>query len=190
MRSEKLQKRGFSDQMAPLMELLAGALRSGQSLNQALSSAADEMPFPASQYLATLVQKITLGAVPESAVDELALEFKDSPCASELRMFSTAVAVTRSSGGNLAEILSGLAETLRERQRLRAEIAALTAQGRMSGWIVGLLPLLILATLSVMDPELVAPMFHTTTGLILLAAGLVLELLGLWLIRRIVRIDL
>jgi len=134
-------------------------------------------------------QKLTLGQAPELALDDLASGMKGQACAEELRMLATAVSVTRASGGNLAEILAQLADTLRERARLRAEIDSLTAQGKLSGWIVGSLPAMILVALNFLDPALVAPMFRTTLGLGLLAAGVFLESIGAFLIHRIVSID-
>ena len=186
---EKRKADKFSRQLASVLDLCAGALRSGQSLNQALATLAQEAPQPSAEYFSKVSQEVALGAAAESALDALALELQKSAVGEELRMFSTAVSVTRATGGNLAELLGRLSETLRERERLRAEIGAMTAQGKLSGWIVGGLPLLILVSLNILDPDLVSPLFHTGLGLAILLAGAVLELLGALMIRRIVDID-
>jgi len=188
LEKRKLEK--FSAQLASSLDLCSGALRSGQSLNQALATLASEAPQPGAGYFSGVSQKVALGAAPEEALDELAAGFAAAACGEELRMLSTAVSVTRATGGNLAEILGQLSDTLRERERLRAEVDSLTAQGKMSGWIVGCLPLLILLALEFMDPSLVAPLFHSALGLGLLGLGLLLELLGAFFISRIVSIDL
>lgn len=187
LETRKLGK--FGAQLAGNLDLFCGALRSGQSLNQALATLASEAPEPGREYFSGVSQKVTLGATPEAALDELAGALKGAACGEELRMLSTAVSVTRATGGNLAEITSQLSDTLRERERLRAEIESMTAQGKLSGWIVGSLPVLILVALNFLDPGLVAPMFHSALGLGLLGLSVILELLGAFFISRIVSID-
>jgi tight adherence protein B len=187
LEKKKIQK--FSTQLAADLDLCCGALRSGQSLNQALATLAAEAPQPSRGYFSEVASQVALGGAPEEALDALALSFSGAACADELRIFATSVSVTRATGGNLAEILENLASLLRERERLRAEIDSMTAQGRLSGLIVGALPVLILFSLQVMDPELLAPLFHTGFGLALLALSVLLECLGAFFIRRIVDID-
>lgn len=180
----------FSSQLASVLDMLAGSLKSGQSLSQGLQTVAAEAAQPAAGYFAVVSQKMALGGAPELGLEELAASMKGQPCEEELRMLATSVSVTRATGGNLAEILGQLSETMRERARMRAEIDSLTAQGKMSGWIVGSLPVIILVALNFLDPSLVAPMFSTPLGLGLLALGAALELIGAFLITRIVSIDL
>jgi tight adherence protein B len=187
---EKKQMARFCSQMPGVLDQMSGALRSGQSLNQALQSLALEAPQPSAGHFGVVAQTLSLGTAPEIALDELARRMKGQACEEELRMLATSVSVTRASGGNLAEILSQLSETVRERARLRAEIDSITAQGRLSGWIVGSLPLLILLALQFLDPGLLAPMFNTPLGLGLLGLGVLLESIGAFLINRIVSVDL
>jgi tight adherence protein B len=123
---------------------------------------------------------------PEEALRGLAAQFEGHACARELTLMSAAVAVNRATGGPLAPLLEQLAATLGERHRLKEQVDALTAQGRTSGWIVGLLPFFLLLALGLMDPVLVGPMFTTAQGVSMLAVGLLLEGVGAFLIYRIV----
>jgi tight adherence protein B len=131
-----------------------------------------------------------MGLEIEAALDRLALQFSGSPAQADLAILATAVGVNRTAGGNLAEAFQRQAETQRERARLRAQVGALTAQGRLSGWVVGLLPLGLLLALRAIDPDLAAPLFSTPMGWGILAAGAVLELMGALMIMRIVSIEL
>ena len=179
----------FASQLVNALDMLSGALKSGQSLTQALQSAGTELASPSGEYFQALASKVGLGTLPEDALDEFAASFGGHALAEDIRMLSTAVAVTRTTGGNLSEILARLSETLRERQRLRFEIDALTAQGKMSGFIVGGLPAFILAALWVLDPDLVRPLFTTGTGWAILAVAVAMESIGAFLISRIVAIE-
>jgi len=178
-----------SGQLAAVLEGLAAALRAGQSLNQALQSAAAEAPQPVAAFLEAPASQIRLGAPPELALERLSDKFSGRLSSGDWRMLATAVAVTRGSGGNLSEILDQLADTVRERQRLRAQVEAMTAQGKMSAWIVGLLPLGLLLAMQVLDPGMMKPLFHTSRGLGLLLIGLGMELAGLFILRRMMDID-
>ena len=93
-------------------------------------------------------------------------------------------------GGNLSEILDTLAETIRERQKIIRTVKTLSAQGKMSGIVVGIIPLVLLATFSVMSPEYVAPMFKTTLGHIILFFAATLQIIGFLVIRKLVDIKL
>lgn len=180
----------FSDQLSDSLDLLAGALRSGMSLPQALDVVSEESGEPGVRHWKGVVTEMKLGIPPDEAIGHLARRFGERPLARDLDLFSTAIHVNRSVGGNLAESASRLAETLRERQRLRGQVDSLTAQGRMSGWVVALLPLGILAALQVLDPALVHPLYSTHLGWEILGAGLALEILGAYFIARIVAIEI
>jgi len=99
------------------------------------------------------------------------------------------VMIQRQVGGNLAEILDNIANTIRERIRIKGEIKTLTAQGKVSGIVIGVLPLVLAGVLSVMSPEYLKPLISTPMGMGMLAAALTLEISGILLIRKIININ-
>lgn len=185
---ERRRQERLAEQLPQLLEALSAALRAGQSLPQALESAAEELPPPAGEQLRRVLRQLRLGQAPEAVLESMAADFGGALQA-DWRLLATGVAIQRGSGGDLAGLLDSLTETLRERQRLQGQIGALTAQGRLSAWVVGLLPPALLVTLQWMDPGLTAPLYSTPKGWALLAAGLLLEGLGVLVLRRIVALE-
>lgn len=183
------QRQDLSEQMPALLESLSGGLRAGLSLPQALDAAVEDLPEPSADLARRLGAGLRLGAAPEALMLAEAQAHGRHTLAADWRLLATAVAIQRHSGGDLASVLDQLGETLRERQRLRAQIDALTAQGRLSAWVVGLLPPVLLLVLHLMDPQLVAPLFSTPTGWVLLALAALFEGAGVLLLRRIVDIE-
>ena len=104
-------------------------------------------------------------------------------------MFVTAVRIARELGGNLSESLERLADTLRRKLAMEDKILALTSQGKIQGWIVGLLPIFLAGVLYLMEPEAMTPLFTTTIGYVVLGAVAVLEFIGFIVIRKIVSIE-
>jgi tight adherence protein B len=186
---QRRQLQRQSEQMPSLLEALSGGLRAGLSLPQSLEAAVEDLPQPSAGLAQRLLNGLRLGETPEDLMLAEARLFEGHALAADWRLLSTAVGIQRSSGGDLAAVLDQLTETLRERERLRAQVDALTAQGRLSAWIVGCLPLALLAALQALDPDLVAPLFHTQTGWVLLGLGALMETAGILLLRRIVDID-
>ena len=178
----------LGEQLPQLLESLSAAMRAGQSLPQALESARADMPEPSAGWLAGVQASVRLGQAPEKVLEEAAEALKGS-LASDLRLLATGVAIQRDSGGDLAGLLDQLAETLRERQRLVAQARALTAQGRLSAWVVGLLPVALVIALEMIDPDMMSPLFNTAQGWGMLAAAVVLEAMGVLVLRTIVRIE-
>ncbi len=115
----------------------------------------------------------------------LLIERVDTP---DLRLFATAVLIQLESGGNLAEVLEKLAEVIRARFRLAGQVRAITAEGRLSGAILGLLPIAVGIVITLLNPEYLKPLFTEIPGLLMLAAAVVLELVGFLWIRRIVEV--
>lgn len=187
LRAQRLQRLG--EQMPALFESLSSALRSGQSLAQALASSIEDLPDPSKQLLEEALRRVRLGDEPETALAGAGTVLEQSPLRADWRMLCTAVAVVRSSGGKLPEILDQLAATVRERQRLQAQATAQIAQSKLSGWVIGCLPPALLLAMTALDPELTAPLFDTVTGWVILAAAVGLELAGLFLMKRLAELD-
>ena len=178
----------LGEQLPQLLESLSAAMRAGQSLPQALESARADMPEPSAGWLAGVQSGVRLGQAPELVLQQAA-EALQGPLAADWRLLATGVAIQRDSGGDLAGLLDQLAETLRERQLSLAQARALTAQGRLSAWVVGLLPVALLLALELIDPDMVAPLFTTPQGWGMLAAAVVLEAMGVMVLRTVVRIE-
>jgi tight adherence protein B len=100
-----------------------------------------------------------------------------------------AVLIQRRVGGNLAEVLTNISWTIRERIRIRGEVAALTGQAKMSGWVLGGLPIALALILSSLNPDYMAPLFTTDLGRLMLAGGLTSEIVGFILMRRIASVQ-
>ena len=178
----------LSRQLPSALRLFAGAIRIGNSLSQAMLNAARESEYPIKNHFEKAVSDMGTGLPPEQCLQQMALMYPGQQVSRDLSLLATAVAVNRSTGGPLADILDSMVETLLERRRLKGQVEALTAQGRMSGWIVGLLPVFLLIAMAVIDPALVKPMFTTSLGLGLLGLALVLEILGAVFLKRLIEV--
>jgi tight adherence protein B len=179
------RRRQLRAQLPDVLVALAAALRAGLGLSQALATIALDQPRPIAEEFALVARKQRLGTPLDTAIAELAVRV---PVA-EFVLFCTALRIANESGGSLAEALDRLADTVRRRIALEEKIEALTAQGRLQGIVVGVLPLALMAILTVMEPRAMHSLFSTPIGWATLAVVAMLEVLGAYLIRRIVRID-
>lgn len=145
----------FNNQLADTIALLANALRSGNSVAQAMALASREAPPPTSQEFARVVQEMGLGLSPEDALQNLVKRVPSE----DLDMMVTAMNVSAEVGGNLAEVLEKIGETIRQRVRLKGDIETLTAQQQGAGMIVSILPILISLVLFLLNGKYMKPMF-------------------------------
>ncbi|MFH1074692.1 MAG: type II secretion system F family protein [Candidatus Firestonebacteria bacterium] len=175
----------FRSQLLDGVELIAGALRSGMTFQQAVAYLIKELPQPLSGEFKEVQDKIILGVNVEKALAELSRKHKDD----NLELFVTSVIISREAGGNLVEILLKVSENMREHARLEGQIKTLTSQGKLSGLIVGTLPFVLLLFLFLIDRELIFPMFNTVLGRVLMILALIMELSGIAFIRKITQID-
>jgi tight adherence protein B len=166
------------------LQNMVHALRVGVGFQQSLERAAEESDPPITAEWRQLVQGLRIG---QSLPEALAF-FQNRMCIAEARSFATAVKVTRETGGSLSEVLETLSTTLQEREMLREKLSALTAQGRGSGYLLSVLPFLVLAGLILIAPEMALPLFRTAMGQALLAGVIVFVSIGLLVIQRIVSI--
>lgn len=172
-------------QVLELLPLVASALRSGFGLVQALTNASDQMSGPLRVELDHMLRDVQVGASVEDAFEALR-ERVGSP---DFDIVVTAILIQRSVGGNLANILDGVAETMRERNRIRGEIKALTAQQRMTGYVIGALPVGMFTLFWFLNPEFEKLLFITPVGRILLAAAVTSEVVGFLVILKIIKIE-
>jgi tight adherence protein B len=179
------RERQLVAQLPDSLDALAGGLRAGLGLAQALAALAEQQPAPTRHEYALLLRKQRLGMSMDQALEELAARAPRQ----EFVLFVTAVRIAREVGGNLAETLDRLSDTLRRKLAMEERIDALTSQGRLQGWVVGTLPLLLLWVLHLLEPETMRTLYTTPHGWGVLAVLAVLLGIGALLIRRIVRID-
>jgi tight adherence protein B len=172
-------------QLPDAVMLVAGALRAGSSLPQSIAQAARELPSPAGREFDLVVREQRLGVGLDASMSGLE---RRAPL-EEVTLFAAAVRIAQESGGNLAETLERLAETLRRKAAVEGKIDALTAQGRLQGWVMAALPVVVGAALIVIEPQAMRPLWLTWQGWAVCAVIVVLLGLGLHVIRRIVDID-
>ncbi len=172
-------------QLLEALPLMVNALRSGYSFLQAMDFVSKRVDHPLAWELARTVREIQIGADVDSALVAMARR-TGSP---DLDLVVTAILIQRQVGGNLAELLSTVEETMRERVRVRGEIRALTGQQRLSAMIIGFMPVFLTLVLLLLNPRYIGLLFTTTIGHALLAVAAVMEVMGLLVIRRILRIE-
>lgn len=175
----------FRGQLPDLMLLTAGGLRAGASLWQALAQTSAELPQPARQELDLMLREQRLGMSFDRAL--AGLEYRMN--VEELRLLAAAFRISHETGGNLAETLESLAEATRRKLALEAKVRALTSQGRLQGWVMGALPLVLGLVLFQIDPQAMSSLFTTPAGWAVCLAICVLQGLGFVVVRRIVSVD-
>jgi tight adherence protein B len=183
LRQRRLRR--FEEQLPDALTMLSGALRAGLSLRSAIAQLVIEAPAPLGQEFTLLLREQRLGATLEQSLNGLALRI---PTPTTLLTVS-AMRIASETGGGLAEMLERTANTVRSSLQIEGKIGALTAQGKMQAWIVGLLPVGLMLVLNEMEPSAMSVLWHTPMGWGALAVIGVLEALGIYVIRRIVAID-
>lgn len=166
--------------------LLAGNLRSGLALQSALARMVAQSHGPLAQEFSLLLSELRLGLTLDSALSNLDARVGNQ----DMTILVAAIKIARDTGGNLAETLERLADTLRRKAEIEGKIAALTAQGRLQGWVMAALPILLMAVLYRLEPAAMSPLLHTWYGWLVLAAVALLEVSGILLIRKIVSIEI
>jgi len=182
----------FNKQLPDTITLIANALRAGSSFLQAIELVVREARPPISTEFARVIREVNLGLPFEAALENLVRRVRSD----DLELMVTAISIQYTVGGNLAEILDSIAYTIRERVRIKGEIRTLTAQQRLSGYVVAFLPIGLTGFLFVIAPSFLQPMLDPAvnvagipTGIILIATGGVMMFIGFMFIRRIVDIE-
>jgi len=164
------------------LQLVVGSLRAGFSLGQAVDAMVKEAPEPIATEFSRALAETRLGADLEDALARLASRMRSS----DLDWVVVAIRIQHEVGGNLAEVVSTNVETMRERESLRRHVRALSAEGRMSAYIVGSLPPLVILLMLAVRRAYILPLFTTAAGLLLLIFAVVLITTGsLWMWRLI-----
>src|SRR5574344_1445996 len=177
----------FSKQFPDALNLMASSLRAGHPLFSAIDIVTQEMPKPISDVFATAQKDIALGIDTKEAFVSMS---KLMPQSIDLRFFITAVLIQKEVGGNLAELLDKLSMTIRDRFKLLGQLRVQTAQTRISGLVLAVVPLAVLLIIGFMNPTYVKPLFNTPDGKLALVGAICLIILGLFSIKKISSIDI
>ena len=181
----KKRRETFNNQLGDALMLLSNGLRAGFSFEQVLESVSRELPPPISQEFGRVVRELKMGVSMESCL----LSMTERMESTDLRLLTSAVLIQRQVGGNLADILDTISGTIQDRIRIKNGIKTMTAQGRISGYVIGALPVLIFIGVSVINPEYMQMFYETTLGHILLGVSVGMEILGFAIIRKIINIE-
>ncbi len=175
----------FNRQLVDALAQMSAAFKAGLTLPQAAENIAQEIGPPLGQEFGLLVKEIKLGIPMEEALTNMAVRVGSD----DLDLVVTSTNIARQLGGNMAEMFDIISATIRERFRLEGRINALTSQGRMQGWVVSLMPLVVGIVYYYMRPDLMKPMLAATFGKVVILVILLMETVGMFWIQRIVDID-
>ena len=182
---EQQRRRKFDAQLLDAIPMLAGAMKAGMSLLQAMEQVTREMGPPIRQEFAHALQENRVG----KPVIQALMDMKKRLRSEDLDITVNAISIAQETGGVLSDLLVKMGETIRSRNRVRSKINTLSAQGRLQGIIMIFIPWFMALIVSMLDPGMMRPMFTTTVGQTMLVVIIVLEGLGWLVIRRIVTID-
>lgn len=173
-------------QLPDAMTVICNALRAGQSFQTAMKNVAEEMEEPVSREFMRVYRETQFGMPLETSLTRL-VKRTGNP---DLDLMCSAVVIQRQIGGNLAVILENISGTINQRIQLRGEVKTITSAGRLSGYIIGALPILIIVLLMFVNPSYVDMFFTTRSGRIMLLVSAVLEIIGFTIVRKIVNIKM
>lgn len=178
------REKKFTEQLPDILMMIARSLRAGHSMNSAIELVGLESPNPAGELFKTAYDQQKLGM---SVIDSLA-NMTSSIESLDLRFFITTVSINAEIGGNLAEILDKLAETIRDRGKIRRQVQVYTAQGRYSGYILGVLPIVMFIMINLLNPEYGKILIKERLGNYFLMGAFCMQVIGFIFIRKIVNI--
>lgn len=184
---KKQQKRTlqFNEGLADMITTIIGSLRAGFSFPQALKSVVEEASSPIKDEMESVLKEMQYGKSLEDALNDL----KERMPSEDLDLMVQAILIQRQVGGNLATVLDKIVETIRERTKIHRQITTLTAQGRLSGYVIAFLPVILGFILYLMQPSYIGSLFHNLIGIIMLTMGLVSGVIGFMMIKKITSIE-
>lgn len=179
------QRRTFSEQLPDNLQVIASAMRAGQTFVGSLQAVVDDAPEPSSRELRRAVTDEALGVPLQDALGHVTERMKSE----DFQHVAIVAGLQRDTGGNTAEVIDLVADTIRGRIEIRRLVRGLTAQGRLAGFVLSGLPVGLLLIISVVNPGYSHPLFHSTPGLIALGVAMGLMGSGSYIIRRIINIQ-
>ncbi len=183
LRSRRLAR--LNAQLGEALTLVSNSLRSGLSLQQGVELVVEEMEAPISEEFATVVKETKLGLPLDDALQNLA----DRVPTPDLDMVVTAIITIRETGANLAEVFDVIAHTVRERKKVEGKVQAMTAEGMTQGVMMCGVPPVLIVTFFFLDPTLVEPLFNSILGILMLMIIAGMDAMGMWMILKVVKID-
>jgi tight adherence protein B len=181
-RKERLGR--IERQLPDTLDLLTRALRAGHAFSAALKMAGEEMAQPIAGEFSTVHDEVNFGVSLQQALTHLS----ERVPLTDLRYFVVAVLIQRESGGNLTEILTNLSQLIRERLKLMGRVRVLSSEGRLSAWILGLMPFFLAGVMNLMNPEFMKPLWTDPIGISIIQYTLTLMVIGAVIMRKIIKI--
>jgi tight adherence protein B len=172
------RRRAFADQLDDTLQLLAGGLRAGHSLLRAIDAVSREAESPTAEEFARVVNETRLGRDLNEALDQTATRMGSE----DFSWVAQAIGIHREVGGDLAEVLDEVGHTIRERNQIRRQVASLSAEGKMSAYVLLALPFVVLGILTLTSPSYVSKFVQSPLGFLLMGVAIVMLTIGaLWL---------
>ena len=184
MRADR-KRRMFADQLPDNLQVIASAMRSGQTFVGALKAVLEDAPEPSARELRRAVLDEQLGIPLADALAQVTERMRSQ----DFKHVAIVASLQRETGGNTAEVIELVADTVRQRIEIRRLVRSLTAQGRLSGGVLAGLPVALLLFISLINPGYVRPLYHTTMGLVALGVSMGLVVCGGFVIRKIIKIE-
>jgi tight adherence protein B len=179
------RKRLLTEQLPEALTLLTGGLKAGYGLTQALQILAERLPKPSSEEFSRVMRAVSLGIPVERALNEMA----DRSGSDDVSLVVTAIGAQHEMGGELAGTLETIGETVRDRIRIKREIRVLTSQQRVTGFVLGAVPIVLGCALFVINPGYMRHLFEPGIARVMVIGAAVLEIIGFLIIRRILDIE-
>ena len=183
---QKSRVKKFDEQLSDALMICCSCLRSGLSFMQAMETISKDMDAPISTEFETCLKEVSMGASMDDALDNMGKRIKSK----HLALMISAVLVQRQTGGNLSQILETLSDTIRDRMKLKKQLKTATSSGKMSGTIVGAMPVILLGMFSLVNYDFVKVLFTETRGHIALAIAAGLELMAFIAIKKITTVKM
>ncbi|MGZ4159646.1 MAG: type II secretion system F family protein [Neobacillus sp.] len=175
----------FNEGLADMITTIVGSLRAGFSFPQALKSVVEEASSPIRDEMESVLKEMQYGKNIEDALNDL----KERMPSEDLDLMIQAILIQRQVGGNLATVLDKIVETIRDRTKIHRQISTLTAQGRLSGYVIALLPVILGFVLYLMQPNYIGTLFHNPIGIAMLVAAFISGIIGFVMIKKITSIE-
>ncbi|TJY40730.1 type II secretion system protein [Cohnella pontilimi] len=184
-KKRKERVKAFNEGLLDMLTTVIGSLRAGFSFAQALKTVVDESDGPIRDEAETVLKEMQYGTTMEDALND----WKERMPSEDLDLMIQAILIQRQIGGNLATILETIVQTIRDRGRIQRQITTLTSQGRLSGIVIGLLPIALGFVLFLIDPHYIGSLFQHPIGIGMVVAGFISGMIGFVLIRKITTIE-